>query len=531
MHPVPVRKRREAPLKQYQIKIPKKACLADKVIAFIEQLPVHHGRYRVGKKVKMFEYQKEIIRGLFPDDRSVTHGVVSLPRAQAKSQIAVWCILAHLLLPELQSPSAQILAISVGAKQAMLLFNSCVDIIDLLPIVTKVELDVTVGKQRISNPEKGIRFQVVASDTSGARLQGYRPDFIVLDEAASFESSMPYQSCVQAMPKLILLISTQCFLKSIAPEHHYFTKLLQAQDLADHHFRYFKGASAEEAKLHWDKQWVWEKVTPAPEIKPMNHIKQLCDDAKRFGTETDFKVFQLNALVRRLSDEITIATEDELNACYQPKTKLADGAQCILGLDLSMVHDLTALVLLSASGQTESYFYVPRQAVTDVQGIVPYDRWHDEGYVKIVNDKCISFKEVAKKVLEYQKKYQLLAVCKDSWLSNHYQLVAEEVGVSAKHIDVQQSGRSMGVASLQLQKFIKSGQLKINNPCLKWNLMACSWSKDTHGNIRPHKQLSQAKAKGLRIDGILALTNACFYISEYKLNSILNGYYIGFLGD
>ena len=500
--------------------------LADRIIKFIEQLPVHHGRHRVGKPVQMFDYQKEIIRGMFPDDRSVRHAVVSLPRKQAKSQIAVWLIICHLLMRELQQPSSQILAISVAAKQAKLLFYSVADIIDRLSLKDSSQCSIVTGegKERISVPDKGIRFQVLASDTSGARLQGYSPDFVVLDEAASFTSVLPYQSATQANPRMVLLISTQCHLHE--SEIHYFTKLLQEKDLPKHHYRYFRGATREEAAKHFDDPKVWAKVTPAPEIKSMDYIREQCEEAKKFDTINSFRCFQLNALVPTLSSQLSIATDEEISHTWQPTTKIKAGEQVVLGLDIAVVHDLCALVLLTPDGQTDAYFFVPQQAVLEAPN-VPYQRWHDEGYLQIVNDRCVSFVDVANKVLEFQKKYQLIAVCKDTYLSNHYLIVAEEAGVTTEHQNVRQMGKEMNIATKQLQAFLKMRRLKINNPCLMWSVNCTNYSQDTHGNIRPHKQLSMSRAKGHRIDGTMALANACYYVSENKLTSTLSGFFIG----
>ena len=501
---------------------------SERIINWIEQLPVHRGRFNVGQKVKLFDYQRSIIHGIFDEDKSIRHAIVSLPRKQAKSQIAVWLLLAHLLMEELQRPSAQLFAVSVTTKQAKLLFRSIVDIIDQLDWQTQEQCRIVDGRDLISIPAKGIVFQVIASDASGARLQGFEPQFAVLDEAGSFESVMPYQSLKTANPHLLLLISTQCHLPNA--EESWFTKVLHEQTLPSHHYRYFLGATKEEAAKRWDDPEVWKRVTPAPEIKSMDYLREEANDAKVHGNVNSFRVFHLNALVPSLSSEISIYTQEELEACWQPNSRIPTGARVIIGLDLSQVTDLCGIVVMEiATGVTESFAFVPRAAVEEGRGNINYQQWQTEGFCKISEGKCVSFKEVALKIKDYERRFKAVAVCKDHWLANQYQIIADEQGVRAPHVNVQQRGRSIGVATKKLQELIKQKKLLVTSPILRWNLNCTKWSEDTFGNIRPHKGLSQAKQKANRVDLTFALCNNCWWLAENATAPSTRGFTIGFL--
>lgn len=504
---------------------PKGKSLPDRIISFIEQLPVHRGRHRVGEKVKLFDYQKEIIEGIFNETKKVRHAIVSMPRKQAKSQIAVWLLLAHLLMEELQRPSAQLFAVSVTTKQAGLLFKSVVDIIDQLDWQTQQQCAIRTDKSIITVPAKGITFQVIASDSSGARLQGFEPQFAVLDECGSFESSMPYQSLKTANPHLLLLISTQCHLPQA--ETSWFTKVLHEENVPDHHYRFFLGATKEEASQRWDDEEVWKRVTPATQIKSMDYLREEAHDARVHDNINSFRVFHLNALVPSLSSELNIYSQAELEACWQPNQRIPDGVRVLIGLDLSQISDLCAIVVFEiATGVTETFAFVPRAAL--IEGI-SYHHWQDKGFCQIVNTRCVAFKEVANKIREYEQRFKVVAVCKDHWLANQYQLIAEEQGVRARHVNVKQQGREMGVATKKLQELIKEKKLAITSPILRWNFHCTKWSEDTHGNIRPHKGLSQARAKGNRVDAVFALCNTCYYLAEQDCSPSTKGFSVKFL--
>ena len=499
--------------------------LPDRICNWIEQLPVHRGRHRVGERVKLFDYQKEIIQGIFNEETRVRHAIVSMPRKQAKSQIAVWLLIAHLLMEELQRPSAQLFAVSVTTKQAGLLFKSVVDIIDQLDIETQKLCAIRTDKSIITIPANGTTFQVIASDSSGARLQGYEPQFAVMDECGSFESVMPYQSLKTANPHLLLLISTQCHLPQA--EHHWFTQVLHEETVPDHHYRYFLGANREEATHRWDSVDLWKKVTPASEIKSIDYLKEEAHDARVHQNVNSFRVFHLNALVPSLSSELNIYTDEELEGCWKPHARIPDRARVLVGLDLSQVSDLCAIVVIEiATGVTESFAFVPKAAV--ITG-VNYQQWQDEGFCKIVDQRCVAFKDVANKIRDYEKRFNVIAVCKDHWLANQYQLIAEEQGVRARHINVKQQGREMGVATKHLQRMVKEKKLSITSPIMRWNFNCVKWSQDTHGNIRPHKGLSQARAKANRVDMVFALCNNLFYLAEQDIRPSMRGFTLKFL--
>ena len=501
------------PAKRFPLRRGIKKTKAESLIYWIEGLPVLRGKVGVGEKVKLYPFQKEILRGIFDDKNLVTHSVVSIPRKQGKSLIATWIALASLLYKPFQVRSAQIIVISPTAKQSGNLFDAMVDIIDHLPLPESDVLNIRINDKSITNKKLGIRFKVVASDRTGARLQGYEPQLAVLDEAGSMHQ-LAYQSLKTASPNLLLCISTQCHQPD--GHNHWFTQLLQEENLPKHHYRYFKGATHAEARKDWDKETLWRKVTPEVKLKTIEYIRGEYEDAKMFGTENIFKAFHLNCLVQTLSDEVTLVTNDELEQAWKPDSFIPDNSKVVIGLDLAEVGDLTAIVVVTPTGETEAHFFIPEKTANEQKNI-PYSQWAERGFVTLA-PAVVDFRDVANKVLELIDKYEVLAICHDSWLSKQWQLISEEAGIKIPQHKVIQMGKSIGVATKELQRYIKAGKLKINSPVLRWNFHCTTWSADTHGNIRAHRGLSQRK-KGYRIDGVVALLNSLYYMSENKLGN------------
>ena len=519
---------------QFNLSQPNQGDLATNVINFLQCLPCNRSpnKAREGKHLKLYDFQKEIIRGIFKE--GVRHALISMPKKLGKSALCAWLNIAHLYYKPLMQPSGQLLILSVGTSQAKLIFNTIVDIIDMLPLQYKSLVRITKNGI-IERPDYGIRLKVIANDTSGARLHGYEPTLATIDEPSMMTSVDGYMALKSSNPKLLILASTVTSLPF--GEHHWHSNLVKDKVIPDHHFRYYLTCTKQEADSHFkdeqaDEQ-VWRRVTPCLDIKTLDYIREEYHDAKRLGNKNSFKHAHLNYIVPTTYEEVTIATQEQIENCWSPTTHLKLHARCILGLDLAQITDCAFLVLAGLDGVTKSFAFVPRKAVLDAPSMRDkYEQWHDEKHIRIVDDPVISFTDIANHVLQWQKQYNIIAACKDPWLANQYEIIAKEVGVKMEHHNVKQMGDMMGVASKELKSLIHKGDLKINNPCLLWHLQATAWSIDTNLNIRPRKDLSHARQKGVRCDGCLALCNALWYKAQHKLTkkSLIN-YHLGFLGE
>ena len=510
-----VRVRRTAD-KHFTVRQPTGGTLSDRVINFIEQLPIIRGDYRAKTTVKLFPFQKQIIRGMHK--KSIKHSIISIPRKLGKSSLAAFLAITRLIMVERQKEGAQIVLVSVTARQATLLYDTIVDILDLLNPEGLDKINIRTDKGYVNIPEKGIRLRVIAEDSSGASSMGYDTNFSIIDEPGGMVSPMCYQSLKTGSPNgELLLIGTQSHL--VDASEHWYTKLLHEPDLPKHHYRYFLGATDKELKNDWRKPALWKRLTPATQIKSLRYISNEYQDAVKFGTERSFKIFHLNGMMPETSEETSICSASELRACYDKSASITRGSEIVIGLDLSQIADCSVVCCLDyKTGYTLSHFWIPLKAKKQTPNI-NYDLYQKKKYCTVTEAPCVDFEDIAKFILKLQKKYKIIAICRDNWLSHQWQLTADRMGILAPAHSVIQIGAQMGKATKMLQRYIKEGKLKINNPLLRLHLEATRWSQDTNLNLRPHKQLSMSRAKGHRIDGTLALANAMWYISEHNLTS------------
>lgn len=145
---------------------------AKRRIKFIEEYLVVPKGHGAGKKVKLREFQKDIIRGAYaPGIRS---GLCSLPRGNGKSGLAAMLGLAEMFLGPM-SPEVYIVASDL--RQAKIIFNIAKRMVQLNP-----ELDdrVQIFQDRLYMPHGDATMTPLPSDYD--TLQGLDPTLMLIDE-------------------------------------------------------------------------------------------------------------------------------------------------------------------------------------------------------------------------------------------------------------------------------------------------------------------------------------------------------------
>ncbi|WP_431711108.1 terminase large subunit domain-containing protein [Glutamicibacter uratoxydans] len=145
---------------------------AKRRIKFIEEFLVVSKGHGAGKKVKLREFQKDIIRDAYaPGIRS---GLVSMPRGNGKSGLAAMIGLAEMFLGPM-SPEVYIVASDL--RQAKIIFNLAKRMVQLNP-----ELDerVQIFQDRLYMPHGDATMTPLPADYDA--LQGLDPTLMLIDE-------------------------------------------------------------------------------------------------------------------------------------------------------------------------------------------------------------------------------------------------------------------------------------------------------------------------------------------------------------
>jgi phage terminase large subunit-like protein len=154
-------------------------CAAD-VIAFIEQTCfVPEGRL-VGKKLKLFDFQKDLLHLIYDNPHGTRRAIISMGRKNAKTTIAACLVLAHLCGPPAKSkPNSQLFSAAQSRDQAGIIFSLAAKMVRMNPALAQAVTIQETAKSLVCS-ELGTRYRALSADATTA--YGLSPQLVIHDE-------------------------------------------------------------------------------------------------------------------------------------------------------------------------------------------------------------------------------------------------------------------------------------------------------------------------------------------------------------
>ena len=259
-----------------------------------------------------------------------------------------------------------------------------------------------------------------------------------------------------------------------------------------------------------DRSDVWAKANPGLGISP--RLKYIATECKRAAGDSrpaeclpsaSFEPVD-RADVRWLPMDLwdagaTPELSDLMRECV--------GKECVGGLDLASVGDLTALDLvfrLTARTIVLSFFWVPfenadRRARNDH---VPYDLWIRQGFIRATGGNRTDYDSIRRDVNELAEWFKIKEIGFDPW--NTTQIVGQLMGDGFTMVPVRQGFATLSAPSKELENTLLGGKLEHGgHPVLRWCAANVAAESDAAGNLKPSRKKSSEK-----IDGIAALVIA-----------------------
>jgi phage terminase large subunit-like protein len=311
---------------------------------------------------------------------------------------------------------------------------------------------------------------------------------------------------------LFIVISTQ----SNDPEHILSRLIDDGLSKVDPSIVCHLYAAAEDCSLDDESQWA--KANPAlGKFRDREDLVAAIRQAKRLPSHEP-KVRNL-FLNQRVSSTAPLISRAEWVAC-KGNAALIDGEEVYLGLDLSSVADLTALIVGSADDpcRIQPFFWKPREQLNEHakrdfgSGSHRYREWAEAGHLLLSPGVTIDPEVVARFIAELSVRYRVRGVAYDRWRIQDLLREFDRIGLQA-HEDGEKGGdglrlvpwgqgyKDMGPAIDAFELAILEGQLiHPGNPVLNWNMSNAVAIKDPAEN----RKLDKSKAR-FRIDGAVAL--------------------------
>jgi phage terminase large subunit-like protein len=163
----------------------RKRSRVDRVISFLEQLPITKGIY-AGRKMKLLPGQREFVQAIYgrlskDNRRKIRIAIKSEPRGNGKTGLIAGLALCHLLGPECE-PRGEIYSAAYNKLQAALIFAEMKAIIEAIP-----EFEARCNIQRygkvievMDGNGAGSVYESLSADDK--RAHGLGPSFWVFDE-------------------------------------------------------------------------------------------------------------------------------------------------------------------------------------------------------------------------------------------------------------------------------------------------------------------------------------------------------------
>ncbi len=490
---------------------------ADRVIAFIESLPVTSGLL-AGTKMKLLPFQVEFLRAVYREDatgkRPVRQAVLSCPRKNGKSGLVAGMALAHFIGPEAEQ-RGQCYSCANDRAQASILFREMKAIILATPWMSD-RVNIREFHKELEDALTDSTFNALSADV--ATKHGLSPSFCCYDELGQARNRDLYdvmESAQEArLAPLLVSISTQ------APDdQHILSELIdyglkvQSGELEDPSFHLTLYAAPEDSNP-WEPA-TWMACNPAAgKFLSMEDLQTAALQAQRLpAKEASFRNLRLNQRVDGESRFIGSALWDACAAAV-PLEDLK-GCRCYGGLDLSSTQDLTALVLFFPdSGAVLSWFWLPGDGLREKaeKDRVPYVQWAKEGYLQTFPGKAVDRHAVAVQVAEIATLYDVQAVGFDRWRFADLQKILSDEGITVRFEPHGQGYKDFSPSIEEFERLLLEERFRHGgNPVLRWNAANAVALTDPAGN----RKLDKAKSTG-RIDGLVSLVMACGMFAKLR---------------
>jgi phage terminase large subunit-like protein len=504
----------------YKINVSGKT-LADRVISFIESLPITSG-ILAGRTFKLDKWQRDIVKGIYRTDkkgkRIVRQALITMPRKNGKTGLTAALALAHLCGPVVEK-RGQVYSAAAARDQAAHIYREMKAIVTEVPELRRRIIIRDFTKQ-LEDVESGSTYFALSADAN--TKYGYSASFIVYDELAQASDRRLYDalttsSGARAEP-LTVVISTQ------SPDSESIMS-----ELVDYGIRVLNGEedptfypviyTAPEDADPWDED-VWRACNPALKsgFRDFDEMKASALQAQRIpAREATFRLLYLN---QRINVQARFVDMTEWDACDFPVDReTLKGKLCYAGLDLASTTDIAALVLLFP-GERYSvlpFFFIPedmnkRTGAEKTQ----LQNWISRGLITATPGNQIDYDWILKTIEDCRRDFNLKLLAFDDWGSHKIiNDLCKNLGFTVDEKEarwgnkpllnkVRQGFKTISAPTKELLSYILSRKIAHGgNPVLRSMANNASIEVDPAGNIKPVKSTETG-----RIDGIYALIMA-----------------------
>lgn len=492
---------------------------ADRICRFVRRLRLWEGDF-AGQRFNLHPFQEAIVRRIYgpstPEgERLVRIACIWIPRGNAKTTLAAGLGLAHFLGPEAEA-GGQVVMAAADRENAGIAFNCGHQMVlqddALAGRVRAIESRKTLGHPKSKGTLKAISHEAYSK-------HGLNVSFFLADEVHAWppvEGRKLFKVVTDSMVKrshpLTVIISTAGDGQGgLAWDLWQYSHKVASGEIEDPTFAPIIFAAPPDAD--WRDETAWQMANPAI-AAGFCSLEELRIKARRiehFPAEVaDFRRFHLDQWQEGAANPWLSLEVYDRAAPMTPAGDL-EGRPCWIGVDLSSVEDLTAVVAVFPDGEGEGrrfdvlpMFFLPeaglaRKAERDR---ADYLRWKEAGVLKVTEGNVVDHAAIVEHVVELGERFGVQEVAIDRWNSTAVNTRLQDEGFTVAQFG--QGFASMAAPVKELKRAILSGQFRHGgNPLLRMCFGNVVAEKDAAEN----EKFTKDKARG-RIDGAVAAAMA-----------------------
>jgi phage terminase large subunit-like protein len=427
-----------------------------------DYLRIPEGKF-VGEELEVAEFMREDLRAIYDNPAGTRRAIISRGRKNGKTIEAAMIVLLHLCGVEARRNS-QLYSTALSRDQAALLFNLAVRMIRLSP-----ELNASVvireTQKTLTCPNLGTTYRALSAEATTAF--GLSPAVVVHDEIGQVRGprSPLYEAMETAtgaqLEPLSICISTQ------APSDGDLLSILIDDAQRGHDPKTVLRLHTAPEEMDPFSLEAIEAANPALHVfMNKDEVLAMAESAKRMpARQAEFENLVLN---RRVEASNPFVSRPAWAACGGEVADLHN-VPIYAGLDLSSVSDLTALVLMGRINNVwhvKPTFWLPEEGLAEKarRDHVPYDVWHEQGYLETTPGASVSYEYVAVHLRKLFGEYHIDKLAFDRWNFKHLKpwlLKAgfQEYEVERNFVEFGQGTQSMSPALRDLEQVIRDKQL------------------------------------------------------------------------
>ncbi|NGM81297.1 terminase large subunit [Paenibacillus sp. 7124] len=515
------------------------AAEARKFRDFISKLELDKGKK--GQKIRLLKFQFVICTSIICVKKRVNgfrryrEAHINIPRKNGKGFI-ISCIITYLYYCKNEFGSA-ILVTANTTKQASELFDTIKYMISNNHTLKKY-VKIRDSRKVIEKKNMNSKLQVISSDASNA--DSYAGLYCILDEIHESKNGNLYDKLRTGMgiwdePLLITLTTASSGNdpNNLEMELYNYAKDIEAGRTTNESFYYAIFEAERNCKLDDEEQWF--KANPAlGNFRKYDDLVDLANKAKQLKTrEAAFRRLYLNQHIS-LDGETAINMNLWRNCLADIKLEEFYGKPCWIGLDMSAVNDITALVQVFYDEDQDKYIiyphlFTPKETIAErsERDNVRYDVFVQKGYITALDGQFINFEQLHSYIKELNGLFQVEEIGFDRWGAIGIISALEK---NFTVVTMGQGGATMAPAINDFENLLMENRLIVaNNPVLTW--MAGNVVATDKNGMKYDKKKSKYK-----IDGIIALLMglsravANNSIETINLNDLITDEYLKELG-